>query len=535
MRLEIELSDGGGSGPAPALPPVQTKPRRRTGLDWFELSLLGVFAAVSVFVLALDLWRVAFNGAVWTGTDGVYIVDQLQYLAWIRDASHHFLVSNLFVLRDSPADYFQPAVVISGGLTALGIPISLSLLLWKPVAVVAFFFSVRAYARRSVAGTWPRRAVLVLALFFGSFTLVYGNWSVLGDLFPGFLSWGYTFGLLALALMVWALVAYDDARGTDRRVWLPGALGAMASLLHPWNGELLIALIVVAELLMLALRRYGREHFRLTAATLIGTGIPLVYYAILGKADINWKLAQLASKHAFSFWSIALAVVPLLVPAIVAYRTRPATFLAAATRLWPLAAFGIFLLSGTSLGATPLHAFQGITVPLAVLAVEGLQLLGWSRLRHPVLIGAAAVALFTIPATVKELSIAHALAAPTPENANFIKRDERTALSYLAHDKQPGSVMTRSYLGAAVPGKTGRRTYVGDCLWSEPQCLGLTANAATLFQGSMTPAAAQQFVLSSGARFLLADCETTADMRTLLGPIIRSTREFGCAAVYEVE
>ena len=535
MRLEVELIDGGGAGPAPDLPPVRTKPRRRLGLDGFELGVLIAFAAVSVFVLALDLWRVVFNGAVWTGTDGVYIVDQLQYLAWIRDASDHFLVSNLFVLRDTPTDYFQPAVVISGGLTALGIPVSLSLLLWKPVAVVAFFYAVRAYARRSVAGTWPRRTVLVLALFFGSFTLVYGNWSVLGDLFPGFLSWGYVFGLMALAAMVYALVAYDDARGDGRRLWLPGALGAMASLLHPWNGELLIALVVAAELVMLASRRYGRAERRLTAATLVGTGVPLLYYAILGKADINWKLAQLASKHAFSFWSIALAVAPLLLPAIVAYRTRPTTFLAAATRMWPLAAFGIFLLSGTSLGATPLHAFQGITIPLAVLAVEGLQLLGWRRLRYPVLIGAAAVALFTIPATVKELSIAHSLAAPTPENANFIKRDERTALIYLAHDKQPGSVMTRSYLGAAVPGKTGRRTYVGDCLWSEPQCLGLTANAATLFQGSMTPATARSFVLNSGARFVLADCETTADLPKLLGPIIRSARGFGCAAVYEVE
>src|ERR1700761_8761712 len=169
MRLEIELNDGGGGSPAPDLPPVRVTPRRR-GLDRFELSVLGTFAAVSVFVLALDLWRVLFDGAVWTGTDGVYIVDQLQYLAWIRDASHHFLVSNLFVLRDTPADYFQPAVVISGGLTALGIPVSLSLLLWKPVAVVAFFFAVRAYAQRNVTGLWPRRTVLVLALFYGSFT-----------------------------------------------------------------------------------------------------------------------------------------------------------------------------------------------------------------------------------------------------------------------------------------------------------------------------------------------------------------------------
>lgn len=534
MRLEIELIDGGKGGPAPALPPVRIEPRGRK-LDRFDLWVLLAFAAVSVYVLLLDVGRVVFDGAVWTGTDGVYIVDQMQYLAWIKDASHHFLVSNLFVLRDTPADYFQPAVVISGGLTALGMSASLSLLVWKPVAVIAFFFGVRAYAQRSVAGVWPRRTVLVLALFFGSFTLVYGIWSVLGDLFPGFLSWGYVFGLMALAAMVFALVRYEDARTTGRRLWLPGLLGALASLLHPWNGELLLALVVAAELVMLAVRRYGRENIRLTAATLIGTGLPLLYYAILGKADIDWKLAQLASKHAFPFWSIALAVMPLLLPALVAYRQRPATFLAAATRTWPLAAFGIFLLSGTSLGATPLHAFQGITLPLAVLAVEGLQMLGWRRLTRPVLIGALVVGLFTVPTTLKELSIAHSLAAPTRGNANFITRDERSALDYLAHDKQAGSVITQPYLGAAVPGRTGRHTYIGNCLWSEPNCPDRANLSRSLFNGSLSPAQARGFVRTSGARFLLADCTTTADMRKLLGPMIRSAHGFGCAAVYEVD
>ncbi len=121
-------------------------------------------------------------------------------------------------------------------------------------------------------------------------------------------------------------------------------------------------------------------------------------------------------------------------------------------------------------------------------------MLGWRRLPRPVLIGAVLVALFTIPALVEELKIAHSLAAPTPGNANFINRDEMNALDYLAASKQPGSVMTRSYLGAAVPGRTGRQTYVGDCLWSEPGCLNLTSNAQTLFSGSLSPAAARSFV-----------------------------------------
>ena len=497
--------------------------------------MLCLFAAVSLFVLGADVWQVIVHGRVWTGTDGVYIVDQMQYLAWIKDASKHVLASNLFVLRGTPADYFNPAVVVSGGLTALGMAPWLSLLLWKPVAVVAFFFAVRAFAWRLLSGLWPRRAALVLALFFGSFTNVYGHFSVLGDLFPGFLTWGYVFGVMALAAMVWALVAHNDSRVNNRRLWLAGLFGGLASLLHPWNGELLIAMVVAAELVMLASRRLGRSDLKLTIATVGGTGVPLLYYAILGKADLSWKLAQVASKHAFSFWSITIAIVPLLVPAAVAYTRRPTTFLAAATRTWPLAAFAIFVLSGTSLGATPLHSFQGITIPLAVLAVEGLQIIGWSRIQRPVLAGAVLVALFTIPTTYQELKIAHALAAPTRNNANFIKGDERDALNYLQRLQEPGSVMTRSYLGAFVPGKTGRRSYVGDCLWSEPGCLNLTNNANTFFQGSMTPAAAQRFILDSGAKFVLADCQTKVDLRTRLGPIIRSVHGFGCATVYEVE
>ena len=186
---------------------------------------------------------------------------------------------------------------------------------------------------------WPRRAALVLALFFGSFTNVYGHFSVLGDLFPGFLTWGYVFSVLGLAAMVWALVAYHDSRLNGRRLWLAGLLGGLASLLHPWNGELLIAIVVAAEAVMALGRRYDRAHVKLTIATLAGTGVPLLYYAILGKTDLSWKLAQVASKHAFSFWSITIAIVPLLVPAAVAYTRRPTTFLAAATRT--LAAGGV--------------------------------------------------------------------------------------------------------------------------------------------------------------------------------------------------
>src|SRR6185437_2218108 len=149
MRAEIGLSDADrvvldhDVAPPPAAPQ-----RRKRKLDSFDLVVFWVFAAVSMWVVFVDLWQVVVNGRVWTGTDGVYIVDQMQYLAWIRDASHHVLSSNLFVLRATPHDYFQPAVVISGAITALGVAPWLSLLLWKPVAVIAGFWPARSYTRR---------------------------------------------------------------------------------------------------------------------------------------------------------------------------------------------------------------------------------------------------------------------------------------------------------------------------------------------------------------------------------------------------
>ncbi len=534
MRVEIEAAEAGRVAPPPAPAAARPAPRRRR-IDSFDRAVLAVFGAVSVWVLVLDLIEVIAHGQVWTGTDGVYLVDQMQYLAWIRDASKHVLASNLFVLRSTPADYFQPAVAISGGLSALGVAPWLSLLLWKPVAVGAAFFAVREYARRSLRGLWARRAALVLGLFFGSFSIVYGSFGVVGDLFPGFLTWGYTFGLIAVAVMLAALLAYDRRRAARRLAWAPALLGALAAALHPWQGELLILIVAGAELVA---RRTGQPPPRrrgLPVITVVATAIPLAYYAILGRVDLSWQLARVASKHAFSFWTIALALAPLVLPAALAYRRRPVSFLGVATRTWPIAAIGVFVASSSDLSATPLHAFEGVTIPLAVLAVEGVRRAAFSRLPRRRLLGALAVALATVPATAYELGSARSLVAPSAGNANFITGDERRALEYLEQDRQPGGVITRFYLGAVVPAETGRRTYVGDCLWSEPNCTDRAQDAQELLDGSFDSRTARAFVLQARARFVLADCQSQADLVQLLGPIVRSVHRFGCASVYEVE
>lgn len=534
MRLETELAQA--SVPTRERVPlaVAPPPHRRRRIDGFELVVLATFSLLSAWVLALDLFQVIAHGRVWTGTDGFYLVDQMQYLAWIRDASHHLLASNLFVLRPTPADYFQPAVAISGGLTALGVAPWLSLLLWKPVAVGAAFYAIRAHVRRSLLGTWPRRAALVLALFFGSFSVIYGSPGVVGDLFLAFQSWGYTFGLIAVAAMLFALLAYDRGRTRATLRWAPALLGAVASALHPWQGELLILVVVGAEL---AVWRGGdgpRRGAALPVATVIGTAIPLVYYALLGQFDLSWQLARGASKHSYSIWTLLLAIAPLAIPAAFAYRGRPGSFLSAATRIWPLGALAIFLVSASDVSATPLHAFEGITIPLAVLAVKGTDRLGFARLRRRRLLGTLAVAVATIPAIAYELQSAKGLVAPWPGNANFIASDERKALDFLAHDPQPGGVLTRFYLGTLVPAETGRRTFVGDCLWSEPDCTPRAKIAQMVFDGSVPADVSRMFVLQTGARFVLADCKSQPALASELGPISTSIRRFGCATIYTV-
>ncbi len=529
MRVELAVAT---SAPGRSTAAVAV---RRHRVDPVEAALLVAFALVSVWVLALDVWQVVAHGLVWTGTDGFFVIDQMQYLAWIRDASHHVLAADLFVLRPTPNDYFQPAIAISGAIAALGVAPSLALLMWKPVAVVGTFFGVRAYAHRTLRWRFDRRAALALGLFFASFTTVYGAFGVIGELGPAFLSWGYPFGLMAVAAMLFALVCYARDRGEDRIGWSAPVLGALASSLHPWQGEVLILTILGAELVRLRQYRGAQQRFLLPAVMLAATAGPLIYYAILGNADLSWDLARNAGKHSFSLWAVLLALAPLAVPALLGYRGRPGSFLGAATRMWPAAALAIYLLSATGLSASPLHAFSGITVPLAILAVDGVRRTNWPRLPRPRLIGALLVAAVTVPATAYEISVAHEFMAPTAGNANFISRDERNALDYLARSRDPGGVLTRFYLGSVVPAQTGRRTFVGNCLWSEPRCSPRAQRVQKLFDGTLKPHAARRFVRRTGAEFVLADCQSQANLTRLLGPLILSVRHFGCAAVYELD
>jgi hypothetical protein len=525
--------------PAAGPPPAEPVPAHSRRLGWFEIALLTAFGAVSMWTVALDVFHAAHDGLTWTGTDGYYIVDQMQYLSWIRSAAHHGLIANLFVLRSTPSDYFQPAILISGAVAATGVPSWLALLLWKPVAVVAVFLGMRAVANRSFAEVTHRRAALALGVGFGSFTVIAGALGIVGDMMPTWLSWGYPFGLLSVALITFAVVRYDRMRAAGRPDWICGLLGALASAVHPWQGETLILLVLFAELihwrdLLLWWRTAQWHRLALPVLTLVLTGLPLLYYLLLGHLDLSWKLARVQSKHAFPASAIVIGIAPLAIPALLGYRGRAQSTLELLLRLWGPVAVLIYIFSATGLSATPLHAFDGITVPLAVLAVKGVTETSLRTLPRGRLVAAGVIALGVIPANAYALATAHNYVDPAGGNANFITHDEHAALHYLDKNPEPGGVLTQFYLGEAVPGATGRRTFVGNCLWSQPGCFERSDAADALFRGQDTPAQARAVVRRSGARFLLASCATHSDLQRLLGRLVVSTTRFGCATVYEL-
>jgi hypothetical protein len=320
-------------------------------------------------------------------------------------------------------------------------------------------------------------------------------------------------------------------------VWVPGALGLLASWLHPWQGELLILVVIGSELVIRwrGRRLGGWRSLLLPAGTIAATAVPLLYYAVLERSDPFWQLAEVITRH--HPWSLSGALVPLvplLVGAALAYRRPPENFIALTARIWIPAAFVVWFVTKAGVGATPLHAWAGITVPLGVLAVEGVQGLGFARLPHHRWIGALAVAALTIPGTYLQMKPTKQYVEPATGNQNLINHSEQRAFQYLANDPQPGAVLSSYTLGDSVPAETARHTYAGDYRWSGAAYEARELLAYKLLHGSLTGSAARSFVLGTGARFVLSDCGSHADLTRSLAPLKVTAHRFGCAAVYEI-
>jgi hypothetical protein len=516
---------------------------RRLGLDRIEALALAALAGLSLLVLAALLTK----GRALTGADGLLASDQLQYFTWIRQAGEHWLIGNEYDMAPDQRVFLHPGFLLSGLVHELtGLNIGLSYLLWKPVAVALLFWGVLRYTRRLLPAGGPRYAGLVLGVFAVMPASAVVAWSGLGgkprqytfDFIAGELGssmylWGYLMTAIAVALMPLVLLAVEDWRTSGRA--RPLALAALGALLitwlQPWQGGTLVLVIAAAE--ALAWRHSGVRPAAPVLVVLGAACVPAMYYAVLEQTDASWELAgrvNAAGNQAtwsWPWWAIALSLAPLALPAALAYRTPARSWQDIAVRAWPLAALLVYL---APVGTFPYHAFQGMSIPLGVLAVQGV-LSVWPRPRAAVVIGC--LALMVVPGTIHrfEVAVNSIRAAGDPY---FVFDGERAALDALEADPRPGGVLAPAYGGHMIPFETGREVYVGALSWT-PDWEARVVETRALFEGDMTPAEAQALARRSGARFAFVDCRPRLrDLRPVLGPLIASTRRFGCASLYEL-
>ena len=496
-------------------------------------------AAVGFVLLA---WAVAplvlaarMTGGELTGGVGHFPADQLQYMAWVREAGEHFLASNLFQLERSERIFLHPMFVVSGALWRAGMPIQMAFLLWLPIAVAALVASTWAYIGRLVDGTAARLAALVLALFYAAPIIPVADWLSIGERWTSqpfvnvvgveadhaYLAWGYYPTLISVALLVVTLVLLD--RPSGRRVVAACASALLCSWLHPWQGEALLVVLAAAAVLGGDVRTSWRRYLAPGVCALL----PIAYYFVFARIDTAWELASRSNAFPLiPWWALLAGLLPLSLPALFGLRLQTRSVLEMSLWVWPLACLIAYFVTPSF----RYHAFEGISIPLGVLAVRGWQRI---RLRAPaprLIASTAALALVTVPAN---LLFAFDLddtvrASPT---LFALDPDEVAALAWLDDPDAEGDVLAPWEIGASVPARTGRRTWVGHGSWS-PAFRNRAATAERLFSGHMDSEEAQRFVASTGAHFLLAGCRHEGDLQASLGPELAHVEGFGCARVY---
>ena len=533
------MSGAAATAEAPSGPAGAARAGRR-GLDRVELGCLLGLAATSLAVLVPLLTR----GRPLSGADGLYPLDQLQYFAWIREAAHHGLIGNRFDLAPGDRPFLHPGFLLSGLAARLGLPIPLAYLLWKPVAVAVTFTGALLYVRRLLAARGQRHVALVLALFAvmpASALVAWTGWGgprrqytfdfISGEMWTGQYLWGYLMTALAVFSMPLVLLGLERRRagGPARLLWAAAAGALLITWLQPWQGATLGLIVVAVE--AIRWRRTRERPATEFLVVLVAAALPAVYYALLSRLDTPWKLAgevnAAGSQPAWSWpwWAVALTVLPLAAPAALAYRLRAPSWQELAVRVWPLAALAIYALPVTF----PYHAFQGLTLPLAILAVQGVASV-WSRPPRWAIV--AALAVMILPGLAHKLDIA-ATNIHNGREPYFVLDDERRALDFLAADRRAGGVLAPLYSGQLIPSATGRETWVGALSWS-PDFARRSGLATALFDGGLSPARARALVVASRARFLYAQCGTArgARLAPVLGGLVERVERFGCATVY---
>jgi hypothetical protein len=520
-----------------------------TGAEW---AIVAVFAVASFALFGLNAVDAAANNRVYLGAAGA-AKDSMQYLAWATDAAHHGLIANLYGFNNGGHVFFHPIWLVTGLLHIdAGVSYVLLLGLWQAAALVLLVIVLRRYAQLVLGNDGRARAIaLTLALFLVSpFFLfvvdfhvkIYGQWTwrLTGESYAiQWISGAFPIGLTVTA-MIGYLIALERLMGALDRPTLgaeflqpagfaAAALGATAAFLHPWQGtELAVLTVGVAIWARLPARRNVRLLLPLAGITL-----PLLYYLILPKIDAGWATASRGSRPQRGIpllgWLTTFG--PVILASIPGWRTRATSDRQRLLRLWPIAVLITFVAAPTG----KYHAFAGVSVPLALLAVQG-----WRRVleerrlggRNPrvlrllVTAGVVVLVFAAAPATTRLLIGGHGVAQ--------LGRPEADALDYLA--RQPrGGVLSTANVGIWVPALTDDSTYVGHDVWS-PQWARRANYVTRLFayprKRPLSPTDALALIEQPGARYVLEPCGARENLWPLLERQGYSRHVFGCATIY---
>jgi hypothetical protein len=526
---------------------VRATPLRRLG----ELALLGLLALFAFVPIVAMVRHANAADLVYAGANGPFPGDQFQYMSWIRELSDGLLAANGFDSAPSDRVFFHPMFFVSGLAFAAGASMGVAYLLWVPVTVAALFLGFRAFVRRFLEDERERLAALALALFFASPVAALMDWggigseearvdvvSAAGELLPATLQWGYLPAAISVGLMPPFLLGVERiARRIDagepagaRLVTLVAVCGALSSWLHPWQGEILF--VTAGGALLLGAERgrrlggFGRRHVVELGLPLAAVAAPLLYYFALSRLDGAWELAQEANAREGSLlaWVVALAVLPLLLPALLGLRGTGRDLGERMILIWPVAALAVYVVLSPSF---PQHAFEGVSLPLAILAVRGMR-----RLPRPGLATAALVTVLTVPGLLYMADWLNDTISAGGQ-PHYLSRDEDRALDYLDDAGGDGAVVATPYLASAVPARGGSQVWSGHPSWT-PDFAERTERAAALFGGRLPRADAIALLRESRARYVLLDCGTPPAALAALRPALVEERRFGCARVYRV-
>ena len=531
-----------------------------------EAVVIALACVIGVFPLILITRGAITDDQVWSGSIG-WIQDSQQYLAWIADSAHHLLVGNLYSLAEPNRVYLNPGILISGLLHRAGLTAAVAYAVWIPIGLISICLGAVLYVRNRIASPAQRVVALTLGLLY-AFPL----YLIFSELPRGGLAgfglaavseesrtlsalWGYQYSAVPIGLVCFAMLAYARASRAGRRFSPAVALLTLAACwLQPWQGIIIAAAAIGSELVIRTaivpteLRKSLRSNgWQLAATTALAALLPVIYYWALGRFDLSFATTdtnQEFSSLSQSWWILLLIAAPLLLPAVAAVRLpRDAEIGDVLLRAWPISAIGFaLLLSVTGIASEPAHAYRGIAIPLAILAVIGASRLVQNRPK-PLAAILAAVSIILLCG----LGSFHALQTqvtnidhkPNGDGA-FVQPNEQQALDWIASQDRRIGVLASNRIAPIVPGATAHQVWSGNWTWTPNYAarfaaVGLVTSGAPCCQVGLLSMPSPRFAQATGAGLLLIDCDVNAtEVLKELAPAISRTQRFGCAAVAEL-